>query len=164
LINKEKWKKRIREILSLDSHPGHISAGFAVGVFISFTPFFGIHTPLALAAAFLLRVNKITCLTGAWVNTPLTVFPVLLASYQLGERILGGTPQKLVLKDLTFEFGIELLKSHGMPLLIGCSLIGFAAALVSYALLYYLIVRFRRRDETLGHLTEEMEETGEELE
>ncbi|HOI17880.1 MAG TPA: DUF2062 domain-containing protein, partial [Geobacteraceae bacterium] len=85
MINKEKWKKRIREILSLDSHPGHISIGFAVGVFISFTPFFGTHTPLALAAAFLLRVNKVTCLTGAWVNTPLTVVPVLIASYELGE-------------------------------------------------------------------------------
>jgi uncharacterized protein (DUF2062 family) len=164
VINKEKWKKRIRELLSLDSHPGHISAGFAVGVFISFTPFFGIHTPLALAAAFLLRVNKITCLTGAWVNTPLTVVPVLMASYQLGEILIGGTPQKLVMKDLTLDFALELMESHGMPILIGSSLLGFAAALVAYALLYYLIVRFRRKNETLRHLTEEMEETGEELE
>ncbi|HOI16455.1 MAG TPA: DUF2062 domain-containing protein, partial [Geobacteraceae bacterium] len=78
--------------------------------------------------------------------------------------ILGRTPQKLVLRELNLDFALELLKSHGMPLLIGSSLIGFAAALVSYALLYYLIVRFRRRDETLRHLTEEMEETGEELE
>ena len=164
MINKEKWKKRIREVLSLDSHPGHISAGFAVGVFISFTPFFGIHTPLALAAAFLLRVNKISCLTGSWVNTPLTVVPVLIASYELGEHILGGTPQKLVMKDLTLDFALELLVSHGMPILVGSSLLGFAAALVADALLYYLIVRFRRRNETLRHLTEEMEETGEGLE
>jgi uncharacterized protein (DUF2062 family) len=164
LLDKEKWKKRLRSILTLDSHPGHISAGFAVGVFISFTPFFGLHTPLALAAAFILRVNKITCLTGAWVNNPLTVVPVLLASYELGEHLLGHTPQKLVLRELTMDSGMELLKSHGAPILIGTSLIGFAAALFSYALLYYLIVRFRRKDETLNCLTEEMEEIGEELE
>jgi len=164
LLDREKLKKRLRAILTLDSHPGHISAGFAVGVFISFTPFFGLHTPLALVAAFILRVNKITCLTGAWVNTPLTVVPVLLTSYQLGEQILGHTPQKLVLKELTLEFGLEILKTHGAPIIIGTSLIGFAAALLSYALIYFLIVRFRRKDETLNCLTEEMEEIGEELE
>ncbi len=164
MIDKEKWKKRLREILSMDSHPGHISAGFAVGVFISFTPFFGLHTPMAIVAAFLLRVNKVTCITGAWVNNPLTVFPVLVASYELGEAILGRPAQQLALKDLNFSFALELLDTHGLPLLIGTSLIGFMAALVSYALLYYLIVRFRRRDETLNELTEEMEVTGEELE
>ncbi|MEA5115349.1 MAG: DUF2062 domain-containing protein [Geobacteraceae bacterium] len=164
MIDREKWKKRLRVILSLDSHPGHISAGFAVGVFISFTPFFGLHTLMAIVASFLLRVNKVTCITGSWVNNPLTVFPVLVASYELGEAILGRPPQHLVLKDLNLDFAMELLNSHGMPLLIGTSLIGFMAALVSYALLYFLIVRFRRKDDMLNELTEEMEVTGEELE
>jgi len=164
LIDKVKWKKRIRSLLTLDSHPGHISMGFAVGVFISFTPLFGLHSILAIVAAFLLRINKVTCLTGSWVNTPLTVVPVLMASYQLGESILGHQPEKIILKDLNWSYGLELLESHGAPILIGSSIIGFVAALVSYAVLYYLIVRFRRKDETLNYLTEEMEETGEDLE
>ena len=63
MLDKEKWRQRIKQILSLDSHPGHIAAGLAVGVFISFTPFFGIHTPMAIAAAFLFRLNKLTCIT-----------------------------------------------------------------------------------------------------
>lgn len=164
MIDKVKWKKRIRSLLTLDSHPGHISMGFAVGVFISFTPLFGLHSILAIVAAFLLRINKVTCLTGSWVNTPLTVVPVLMASYQLGESILGHQPEKIILKDLNWSYGLELLESHGAPILIGSSIIGFVAALVSYAVLYYLIVRFRRKDETLNYLTEEMEETGEDLE
>jgi uncharacterized protein (DUF2062 family) len=164
LIDTVKWKKRIRSLLTLDSHPGHISMGFAVGVFISFTPLFGLHSILAIAASFVLRINKVTCLTGSWVNTPFTVVPVLMASYRLGEYILGHQPEKIVLKDLSLSYAIELLQSHGTPLLIGTSLFGFAAALVSYAVLYYIIVRFRRKDETLKYLTEEMEETGEELE
>ena len=94
MLDKEIWKKRFKEILSLDTPPGHIAAGFAVGVFISFTPFFGIHTALAIAAAFLLRLNKLTCITGAWVNTPLTVVPVLGLSYKLGRllRVLSRRP------------------------------------------------------------------------
>lgn len=164
MIDRDKLKKRLRTILTLDSHPGHISAGFAVGVFISFSPFFGLHTILALVAAFLLRVNKITCITGTWVNTPITMIPVFVASYQIGEFILGRTPQKLIIESLSLEFCITLLKTHGLPILIGTSLIGFASALVSYALLYWIIVRFRRKDETLNCLTEEMEQIGEELE
>ena len=163
MLDKEKWKQRFKALLSLDSHPGHIAAGFALGVFISFTPFFGIHTPLAIAAAFIFRLNKVTCITGAWVNTPLTVVPVLLASYKLGELLLGRAHQDLVLKELTWNFALELMRDHGAPLVLGSSVIGFATAVASYFVLYYLVIRFRQKDETLDELTKEMEETGEEL-
>ena len=101
-MNKHELKKRLTAILALDSHPAHISAGFAVGVFISITPFFGIHTPLALAAAFLFRLNKLTTISGAWVNTPLTVVPMLAASYKLGEYLLGAEPRPFTLTELSW--------------------------------------------------------------
>ncbi|HCE69082.1 MAG TPA: DUF2062 domain-containing protein, partial [Geobacter sp.] len=63
MINIEKLKQQFKKILSLDAHPGHIATGFAAGVFISFTPFFGLHTPLAIAVAFIFRLNKLTCIT-----------------------------------------------------------------------------------------------------
>lgn len=160
MINKEKWKRNIRAILSLDSHPGHIAAGLAVGVFIGFTPFFSLHTVLAIAAAFILRLNKLTCVTGAWVNTPLTVVPVLAASYKIGLIARGLPPQEFHFKSLQWIH----LKSHAATLIIGSSILGFAAALFSYALCYWLIVRFRKKDETLATLTDEMEEMGEDLE
>uniref|UniRef100_A0A831XL47 DUF2062 domain-containing protein n=1 Tax=Geobacter metallireducens TaxID=28232 RepID=A0A831XL47_GEOME len=160
MLDKEKWKKNIRAILSLDSHPGHIAAGLAVGVFISFTPFFSLHTVLAIAAAFIFRLNKLTCVTGAWVNTPLTVVPALAVSYKLGLMVRGLPPQEFRFTGLQWTH----LKSHAATLMIGSSLLGFAAALFSYALCYWLVVRFRKKDETLALLTEEMEEVGEELE
>ncbi len=164
MLDKEKWKRRFKEILSLDSHPGHISAGFAVGVFISFTPFFGIHTALAIAAAFIFRLNKLTCLTGAWVNTPLTVIPVLGLSYKLGRVLLGKTPQELHIKhELSWQYAMKLINRHGTSLLLGTSILGFFAAVISYFLCYWLVTHFRRKDETLNELTEEMEEVGEEL-
>ena len=165
MLDREKWKKRFKDILSLDSHPGHISAGFAVGVFISFTPFFGLHTPLAIAIAFIFRLNKLTCLTGAWVNTPLTVIPVLGISYKLGRLLLGRSPQELHIKhELSWQYALKLMDKHGSSLLLGTSILGFIAAIISYFICYYLVVHFRRKDETLNELTEEMEEVGEELE
>ena len=160
VLNREVWKKRFKAILSLDNHPGHIAAGFAVGVFISFTPFFTFHTIIAISAAFILRLNKLTCVTGSWVNTPITVLPVLGVSYKLGRFLLGLPPGELHVRGL--EWG--LLKSEAASLLLGSSILGFVAAVASYFICYYLVVRFRRKDATLDVLTREMETTGEELE
>jgi len=159
LLNKEVWKERFNKILSLDSHPRHIALGFAVGVFISITPFFGIHTPLAIAAALIFRLNKLTCITGAWVNTPITIIPVLGMSYKLGTVLLGNSPGELNIRSLEWS----ALKQHATAIILGSSIIGFILAVAGYFFSYWLIVRFRKKDKALEQLTREMEETGEAL-
>jgi uncharacterized protein (DUF2062 family) len=161
LLNKKLWKKKLYSILSLDSHPGHIAAGFAVGVFISFTPFFGVHTPMAIAAAFLLRLNKLTCITGAWINTPITVIPILGVSYKLGLFMLG-----LPVGDLQLQGGLgwQNLEKYAKSLILGTSVLGFCAAVIAYFVCYYLVVRFRARDVAQAELDKQMAEVGEELE
>lgn len=159
MFNKAAWQARFRKILSLDSHPGHISAGFAVGVFISFTPFFGLHTPLAIVVAFLFRLNKLTCITGAWVNTPLTVVPALGLSYKLGEILRGMPPVEMKIDGLEWQH----LKVYAKSLLLGSAVIGFIGAIIGYFVCYWLVVRYRKRDESIAELTREMEETGEEI-
>jgi hypothetical protein len=160
MIDTAAWKGRLHKILSLDNHPGHIAAGFAVGVFISFTPFFGLHTPMAVVAAFLFRLNKLTCITGAWVNTPLTVVPALGLSHIIGRQILGGPPVAVSFSSLSWG----ALKPHAASLILGSSIIGFVAAFLCYFLCYWLVVRFRSKDESLALLTRESEEVGEDLE
>lgn len=160
VISFDKLKVQFKKILSLDAHPGHISTGFAVGVFISFTPFFGLHTPLAIALAFIFRLNKVTCITGAWINTPLTIVPVLVASYNLGRFLLGKPHKELVLKTLDWH----TLQPYAKSILLGTSIIGFVAAVASYFICYWLVTFFRRKDAALREITREMEEVGEELE
>lgn len=165
MINRDKLKQRFKAILSLDAHPGHISTGFAVGVFISFTPPIpGLHTGLALAVAFLFRLNKLTCITGSWVNSPITIIPSMIASYKLGQMMLGRPSTELRISGLDWAGLKELLMLHSKPLLLGCSVIGFVAATVAYFACYWLIVALRRRDAALQEITREMEEVGEELE
>jgi len=160
LFNKKVWKKRLYTILSLDSHPGHIAAAFAVGVFISFTPFFGLHTPIAIAVAFLFRLNKVACVTGAWVNTPITVVPILGVSYKLGRFLRGRTVNELQLAG-----GLEWhnLEKYAKSLLLGTSLLGFFASILAYCTCYVLVLKFRARDAAQSELAKEMEEVGEEL-
>ena len=160
MIPIEKIKLQFKKILSLDAHPGHISVGFAVGVFISFTPFFGLHTPMAIALAFIFRLNKLTCITGAWVNTPLTMVPVLMASYDLGRFLRGKPAKELALRGFEWHH----LQPYAKSILLGSSIIGFFAAVASYFICYWLVTFFRRKDAAMNELTREMEEVGEDLE
>ena len=160
MINIDKLKQQFKKVLSLDAHPGHIAAGFAAGVFISFTPFFGLHTPLAIALAFIFRINKLACITGAWVNTPLTIVPVLAASYKLGVVLQGETMKELSFKNLDWHS----LQPYAKSILLGSSIIGFVAALAGYFICYLLVIRLRRKDPAIEEMTREMEEVGEELE
>jgi uncharacterized protein (DUF2062 family) len=166
MISKEKLKQQFKTIMSLDSHPGHISAGFSVGVFISFTPPIpGLHTALALIIAFVFRLNKLTCITGSWVNTPITVVPSLILSYKLGKWILGGQGTlELNIRNLDWSTLKGVMLHHSKPLLLGCSIIGFVAAVAAYFICYRLVVFFRRKDAALAEITREMEVVGEELE
>jgi uncharacterized protein (DUF2062 family) len=166
MISREKLKQQFKEIMSLDSHPGHISAGFAVGVFISFTPPIpGMHTALALIIALIFRLNKVTCLTGTWINSPITVVPSLILSYKLGKGILGGPgTSELNIRSLDWASLKGVMLHHSKPLLLGCSIIGFVAAVAAYFICYRLVVFFRRKDAALAEMTREMEEVGEELE
>lgn len=166
MISREKLKQKFKAIMSLDSHPGHISAGFAVGVFISFTPPVpGLHTALALIIAFVFRLNKLTCITGTWINSPITVVPSMILSYKLGKWLLGvpGTSE-LNIRNLDWASLKGVMLHHSKPLLLGCSIIGFAAAIAAYFICYWLVVFFRRKDAALAELTREMEVVGEELE
>ena len=166
MISKEKLKQKFKQIMALDSHPGHISAGFAVGVFISFTPPIpGLHTALARIIALVFRLNKVTCLTGTWINSPITVVPALILSYKLGTWILGeqGTAE-LNIRNLDWASLKGVMLHHSKPLLLGCSVIGFVAAVAAYFICYRLVVFFRRKDAALAEMTREMEVVGEELE
>lgn len=160
MISRDIIKQRFKALMSLDSHPGHIAAGFAVGVFISFTPFFGLHTPLAIALAFLFRLNKLTCITGAWVNTPLTVAPILVASYNIGRYLRGKPAKAFSFKSLEWHD----LQPYAKSILLGSSILGFIAAIIAYFVCYRLVVFFRRKDAALAEMTREMEVVGEELE
>jgi uncharacterized protein (DUF2062 family) len=166
MISKEKLKQQFKAIMSLDSHPGHISAGFAVGVFISFTPPIpGLHTALALIIAFVFRLNKLTCLTGSWINSPITVVPSMILSYKLGKWILGGNGSaELNIRNLDWTTLKGIMVHHSKPLLLGCSIIGFLAAVAAYFICYRLVIFFRRKDAALAEITREMEVVGEELE
>ncbi len=144
--------RRITAVLHLDDEPRKIALGLAVGVFIGCTPFYGLHTVLALAVAFVVRVNKVATVTGAWINLPWFAPFVYAFSLKVGEFILSGgrgleSLHGQRLRDLValirpylslehfregFLASFQLLFVASKPLLVGTTVVGVVAAVITY--------------------------------
>jgi uncharacterized protein (DUF2062 family) len=93
LFPRRGWRRGIEYLAHrmrrLPDTPHRISLGFSCGVFMSFTPFFGLHFILAAAMARAIRGNALAALIGTAAGNPLT-FPVIASfALGLGRRILG---------------------------------------------------------------------------
>jgi len=108
----QKWE----EIKAEQATPGRLGFALGVGVFVGCSPFHGFQFVIAVALAFLLRLNKIAVLIGLNISVPPFTPLVIFASIQLGElmrhqRLLplslteirdmsGGSATRALLLDL----------------------------------------------------------------
>ncbi|UXU74541.1 MULTISPECIES: DUF2062 domain-containing protein [unclassified Paracoccus (in: a-proteobacteria)] len=87
------WKRASKYVLHrlrrLPDQPHRIARGWACGIFISFTPFFGFHFMGAALLAWIVRGNILAALLGTFVGNPLTLPFIALISVGLGRRMLG---------------------------------------------------------------------------
>lgn len=164
------WRRASRYIvhrLRRLPDPAHkISRGIAVGVFTSFTPFFGLHFVLSAFLAWAIRGNVLAALLATFVGNPLT-FPLIAAvSMEMGGFLLGERPLPLPLVLSSFSeaandfwrnfaaiFTDERTHWQGLfrfwdrvflPYLVGGLLPGLAAAIASYFLANPVIVAYQK--------------------
>jgi len=120
-------RERLRGVLHLDDPPWRIAAALALGVFISCTPFLGFQTLLALLLATVLRLNTAATLTGTWINLPWFMPVVYAAALWLGERIVDADGH------------------WTLALLVGSTVLGLAAAALTWLLAFAVMTRRARR-------------------
>jgi uncharacterized protein (DUF2062 family) len=77
----------------LPGSPEHIARGIAVGVFTTFTPFYGLHFAFAGLLALLFRGNILAAFLSTFFGNPLTYVPIGVVSLQTGYWILGVRSQ-----------------------------------------------------------------------
>lgn len=88
----------------LPDPPHKIARGVAAGVFVCFTPFYGLHFLLAAMLAYVMQGNILASLLATFFGNPVT-FPIIAAiSLELGAWMLG-TPGGLPLQQVFSQFG-----------------------------------------------------------
>jgi uncharacterized protein len=140
-----------KRVLRLRASPHAIAAGFAAGIFASFTPFVGFHIILAFAIAYLVAGNMAAVVIGCTVGgNPLT-YPLIWAStYELGRYLMdaqsphGPAPEGFghALEHMNFlAIWDPILK----PMLVGSLPLGIAFAILGYGLVYATAKSFQQR-------------------
>lgn len=79
----------LHRLRRLPDHPHRISRGIAAGIFVSFTPTFGLHFALAASFAWLIGGNILAALLATFVGNPITFPFIAVLSVGLGREILG---------------------------------------------------------------------------
>lgn len=168
------WRRGIEyighRVRRLPDTPHRIALGFACGVFMSFTPFFGLHLVGSMALAWLVRGNVIAAAIGQVVGNPFTLPFIAWISMALGRRILGeGGPSGRSFEriDLALSAAVDglwhtALSWFGMgvsqwgkvmlvysdvilPYAIGGILPGLIASAAFYYLVRFVVVAYRAR-------------------
>lgn len=134
---------RLHEAFSGEMDEKALAAGFAVGVFFSFTPLLSLHTVLAVLVAFVFRLSKIAAAAGVWVNNPYTMPVVFYGCLRLGEWMLGSGFHPLSCEQWTFEALLRAAKPCIAPLLLGTTVVGLIGAAVAYGIVYRIAVKVK---------------------
>ena len=159
-------KHRLRR---LPDTPRKISRGVMVGVFTTFTPFYGLHFGVAAALAFIVRGNVMASLLATFFGNPLTYVPIAVVSLNLGHWMLGTTQSGAVDENIFGKFfgaGEDLLWNawHALrgtpvdwhatavfwndvflPWLVGGLIPGIVTGLAAYTICLPLIEAYQKR-------------------
>lgn len=151
MIGWKKIREKLLDVVAGDGDERSIAAGFAVGVFFSFTPLLSLHTLLAILVAVVFRLNKAAALAGVWVNNPYTMPVVFYGCFRLGEWMLGIRVPAPSFEGYTFGTILKAALPYVAPLFLGTTVVGLAAALASYAVVYRVAVKVKsaRRKRTI---------------
>jgi len=149
-------KRWLDTLLHVNDTPERTARAFALGVFLGFSPFLGLHTIVGIAIAFMFSLNRVAVLLGVYSNLPWIIAPYYAFTTMMGAAILRTTPRPDLQERLVDLFQISILNglfwrelahivrpllwSYTIGSLIGASLL----AAVSYRVALEFVVRRRR--------------------
>jgi len=138
-----KWLVRLRR------SPRAVAGGFALGVFIAFTPTIGLQIIIVIFLGTLLNLNRPAAILAVWITNVATMVPIYTFNYWVGSLIWEGPPVAEVYKTFAamgaqlvsldfwdfwdqFQIMLGLSTSIIIPLLIGSVVIGAICAGLTY--------------------------------
>jgi len=99
-------KALIKKLLHIEDTAERTALAYAIGIFLGFSPFLGLHTLAGLAVAFLFRLNRVAILLGVWSNTPWWIVPYYMIATWVGMWVTGFWIDWARLKGI-FQLGMD---------------------------------------------------------
>jgi uncharacterized protein len=135
----------LRQVLHLQESPHRTALAFAIGSAIAFCPFYGFHMALVGLCTWAFKLNFIALLAGALINNPWTIVPILGGTYWTGAILLGRSESpSFDWSELGFRAIYEQVMPYAVPFAVGGVVLSLIAAILSYPLALYLIMKHRQ--------------------
>jgi uncharacterized protein len=145
------WKRSssyiAKRVLRLSASPHAIAAGFAAGVFASFTPFLFFHFLISIFVAFLIGGNILAALLGTAIGNPLTFPAIYYSTYKLGNFMLGLENSAIAPTDILATLLKQPLDSMIpllQPLVVGGLPLGIIFGCLAYLIVFFGVSRYQR--------------------
>jgi uncharacterized protein len=152
-MNPHRWlHEHSLKLLAIRDTPEAIAGGVAIGIFIGFTPLFGLKTLLTILFAWLTRSNIIAAvLASAAHDVLLPLMPVIFRwEYDVGFWLLSQPHQlppplsRMHLEGHSWRKWTTFF-TVGKPLLLGSVVCSAPWAILSYVLTKILVARHQRK-------------------
>ncbi len=139
-------RTKLTKVLKPQESPNRAALAFAIGVFIAFSPTYGLHTLSAVFLAWVFRLNYAVILLGNFVNNPWTAVPILGATMWTGFFILGmpDTPT-FSWDNLSPEAVMKVAMPYILPFAVGACTLGLLCSLFSYPLALLMITQYKKQ-------------------
>lgn len=147
----DKIKDAFLKLFTYETSPHKLALACAIALYIAFSPFFGLHTIMLIAAGFLLNLNTpLLLIIGYVVNNPFTMIPIYVSGYLFGYWMLHtwlqvpiDTANPWWMEKVNLFLSQHVGHSHISlwGFLVGGNVLGVALAIVFYPILLYV---FRR--------------------
>src|SRR3954465_12186042 len=111
-------KRWLDTLLHVKDTPERTARAFALGGFLGFSPFLGLHTLVGIAIAFMFNLNRVAVLLGVYSNLPWIIAPYYAFTTMAGAVIVrtrvpsGFRAQLVALFDVSVfhgEFWTQLI-------------------------------------------------------
>jgi uncharacterized protein (DUF2062 family) len=139
----------LKQVLHLQESPQRTALAFAIGVFICFSPVYGLHTVIVIVCAWALRLNLLALMAGAYLNNPWTIVPILGATYWVGALLLGRSDSpSFDWHDVSFSAIYEQIMPYAVPFFLGGFVLSVLGSAIAYPLAYYFLAKHRQSHPT----------------
>lgn len=134
-FKKKSFKRFIKEdVLQSDGSNRTKAFSVALGVFIGFSPFWGVHTFLVISLSVLFKLNKVLAFVSSNVSLPPFVPFIIAASLFLGSPFVEGN-SNILSQDLNFE----LIKNNFVQYIIGSMILATVMSAVSWIAVFIFL-------------------------
>jgi len=139
------FRSLLKQVLHLQESPQRTALAFAIGVFIGFSPAYGLHTVMVVFCAWALGLNFLALMAGAFLNNPWTLVPILGATYWVGAFLLGRPDSpSFDWQDVSFSAIYTQVMPYAVPFFLGGFVLSLLGEALAYHLAYYIVAKYRQ--------------------